>query len=229
MHILYKITYIPHLNTSYPKYYIGSKYNYNGKYYGSVSSKQVFEYTNGVSLCDWWKSKKKNPENFIFEILESYEDITPNDLVLCEKDLQLKLNVLSEEYFNQSIAAKGFCSVKKSENTKKLMSEKTKEYWNSKEGEEKRQRLINRNLQSQSNIMIEKWKTPSDAMKNRKNGGRTKGAKDITLRKQKDVRKIKYKDITFESAIDAANYIGIDPVNIRRRCRTNYMNEWSYL
>lgn len=229
MHILYKITYIPHLNTSYPKYYVGSKYNYSGNYYGSISSKQVFDYTNGMTLVDWWKTEKKTKENFIFEILEIYDNISANDLVLYEKELHLKLNVLSEEYFNQSIATKGFCSVKKSKNTKVLMSESAKIYWATEEGLCKKQRLIDRNLEFQSDIMIKKWKSPSNAMKNRVNHGRPKGSKDIKVRSKKPVYRIKYKDMIFDSAIDAANYVGINPVNIRRKCRTNYMNEWSYV
>ena len=59
MNILYKVTYLPHLNTNWPKYYVGSKYNYKGNYFGSVDSKQIYEYTEGLTLKDWWKKEKK--------------------------------------------------------------------------------------------------------------------------------------------------------------------------
>jgi hypothetical protein len=170
MHILYKVTYLPHLGlgTNRPKFYIGSKYNYKGNYYGSVASKQVYEYTEGKSLKDWWKIQKLTPENLLFEVLEVFDDITPEELVNKERDLQLKLNVLSESYFNHSVATKGFCSKKRSEESIKHISNKTKQYWDSDAGQLKRQRLVERNERNKkihSDLMIEKWKNPSDAMK----------------------------------------------------------------
>lgn len=168
MHILYKVTYLPHLGTNHPKFYIGSKYNYKGNYYGSVASKQVYEYTEGKSLKDWWKIQKLTPENFSFEVLEVFGDITPKELVNKERDLQLKLDVLSESYFNHSVATKGFCSKKRSEESIKHISNKTKQYWDSDAGQLKRQRLVERNERNKkihSDLMIEKWKNPSDAMK----------------------------------------------------------------
>ena len=116
MHILYKITYLPHLNTKWPKFYIGSKYNYKGKYFGSVDSKQIYDYTEGLPLRDWWKKQDKN--YFLFEILEEFNSITPQELVAKEYDLHVQLDVLSDSYFNHSIATKGYCAVKNSENTK---------------------------------------------------------------------------------------------------------------
>lgn len=163
MHILYKVTYLPHLETEYPKYYIGSKYNYKGNYYGSVDSKQVYSYTLGKSLRDWWKEQKQQPHNFLFEVVECFEEITPEELVIQERDLQLKLNVLSEQYFNHSIATKGFCSKKRSEESKNHISKKTKEYWESDAGNLKKQRLVDRNKSFQSEWMKQKWKNPSDA------------------------------------------------------------------
>lgn len=143
MHIVYKITYKPHLDTPYPKYYIGSKYNYVGNYFGSSASNQIFHYTEGVKLKDWWKSRNK--KDFTFEILYEFDDISPGGLVLVEREFHEFLNVMGPEYFNQSIATKGFCSQPKNSNTRSIMSQSTKLYWNTSEGIEKRKRLSERN------------------------------------------------------------------------------------
>ena len=175
MHILYKITYLPHLNTSNPKFYIGSKYNYKRKYLGSPSSNQIFPYTNSVSLKDWWKQEnKKNPSNFVFEILEILPDnITPQELVLKEKDLQLSFNVSnSPEYFNQSIATKGFCSTRnRSVDSKKKTSDKTKAHWDSPKGQLKKQRLSERNKQNKSNEQKKYFNDPIHGKARRKLAG----------------------------------------------------------
>lgn len=64
MNILYRITYLPHLkNQTPPYYYIGSKYNYKENYWGSLSSKQKDWYSEGLSICDWWKKKIKENKN----------------------------------------------------------------------------------------------------------------------------------------------------------------------
>ena len=61
MNILYKITYLPHLkNQTPPYYYVGSKYNYGKKYFGSPSSKQKDWYSGDLTICKWWKEKIKN-------------------------------------------------------------------------------------------------------------------------------------------------------------------------
>jgi hypothetical protein len=120
MHILYQITYLPHINTPYPKYYVGSKYNYKGNYFGSVRSQNVPEYTNGLTLEIWWKTRNK--KDFLFEIIEQFENITPGELVVRERQLQDKLNVLTEDYFNTSKACKGFVSLPKTDDTKQKLS-----------------------------------------------------------------------------------------------------------
>jgi len=229
MHILYKITFKPHLNTNYPKFYIGSKYNYKGNYFGSVDSKQIYEYTEKLSLRDWWKKQKNNKDNFLFEILETFDNISTQELIIKERDLQIKLNVLSDDYFNHSIATKGFCSIKNSEITKKIKSIKTKEYWDSLPGFHKKQKLIERNKNQQSDAMKEKWKNPSEKMKNRVIAGRTKGSKDFKKRKQKPIKRIFADGLIFNDALSASKHFGIDPVNIRRRCRLNYKGNWKYL
>lgn len=229
MHILYMVTYLPHLDTNYPKYYIGSKYNYRGNYFGSVDSKQIYDYTDGKLLRDWWKEQKQNPSNFKFEILQEFVDITPLQLVEYERDLQLQLDVLSEDYFNHSIATKGFCSRKRSPETKKVVSRKTKEYWESEAGVLKKQRLSERNKTKQSEWMLEKWKQPSDAMLKREVHGRPKGAKDLKQRSPRNnIRKIKYGNVVYNDAVEASSCAGVHPVSIRRWCKNN-VNDWSYV
>ena len=230
MHILYKITYLPHSDTEYPKYYIGSKYNYKGDYYGSVASTQVFGYTDGLELRQWWKRELNNKNNFIFEILDQFENISTLELVEREYDLHISLNVLASEYFNQSIATKGYVSIKNSEETKRKKSEKTKKYWDSEEGKLKKERLSERNRLTKSDEMKEKWKSPSPSMLNAiKNiKGRQRGCKDKTPRKKKTARKVYAEGMVFIDAYEAAIYFNIHVVNIRRRCRVNY-NEWRYL
>jgi len=225
--ILYRVTYKPHIGTNYPIYYVGSKYNYKGNYYGSVDSKQVYDYTNGSSLKEWWKKQKK--ENFIFEILEECGEITPQKLVEKEHDLHVKLDVLSDLYFNHSIATKGYCSVKNSENTKKKKSEKTKEFWQSESGQLKKQRLVERNKTTHKIIMTEKWKSPSDSMLNRICNGRPKGSKDIQKRKQRETHKIYAEGKIFDNATEASKHFGIHVVNVRRKCRLEKYTEWKYL
>lgn len=183
--VIYRITYTPHLGTKYPKFYIGSKHNYNGSYYGSVSSERIFEYTDGFTLKDWWAKKvSETPSDFTFEILSKH-DATPHELVLIERSIQEEFDVLSDEYFNQCLAARGFVSTPKSESFKKHISVKTKEYWDSPAGLEKRKRLSNRNKQLKSEQMKELWSNPTPAMLARENHGRPKGAKDVKPRKKR--------------------------------------------
>jgi hypothetical protein len=229
-HILYKITYLPHLNTNFPKYYIGSKFRYNGGYFGSVSSLQKFEYTNNLSLKDWWELKVREDNLlFMFEVLESFHDISPQELVLKERDLHISLDVLSENYFNQSIATQGFCSVKKTEDMKKKISEKTKEYWDSEEGKEKKLRCkSDENRKRHSEIAKKMWENPSDELLNRVISGRPKGSKNKDTYK-KPSRRIKYKDVVYEDAFEASVIHKVTHSRIRERCRINYNNEWFYL
>lgn len=162
MNIIYMITYLPHVGTSYPKYYIGSKFNYagEGSYMGSPSSSQVFEYTSGDSLKEWWKSRVvSEPDNFKFEIISEH-DCTPKELVEFEKDVHIKYDVLSSEYFNQSIATSGWVSVKRSESTKAIISHKTREFWKTEEGQLKKDRMRKRNSKLKSAEMRARWEDP---------------------------------------------------------------------
>lgn len=163
MNIIYKITYLPHIGTDYPKYYIGSKYKYKRKYFGSVTSSKIFEFTNGLSLKQWWRTETStHPENFIFEILEDCgEDITTNELVEIELEYQKKLDITTDEWFNQSFACGHFVSSLKDADTKQKMSDATKRYWASEEGQKKKERLRESNKKSKSKMMKELWETDS--------------------------------------------------------------------
>lgn len=230
MDIIYRITYIPHLDSNNPKFYIGSKKQYNKSphYMGSISSVKKFPFTEEMSLCEWWKHKiKTERHNFKFEILESFIDIDKNELVKIEKEYHEKYNVLSEEYFNQSIATLGWVSTSKNEDTKKKLSESTKKYWQTEDGEEKKKRLIERNKTHMSNIMTEKWKNPTDNMKSRITPGRPKGSKNKIKRKNTE-RKINIDGIVYSSANEASKIYKIHPVNVRRRCRDKKYPNWNY-
>lgn len=233
MHVLYQITYKPHLETNYPKYYVGSKHNWNRHYKGSVASNKVFDYTNGLSLKDWWKAEwKKDPSQFLVTVIKTFDDITPSELVLEEKQLQEEMGVLGDDYFNQCVAAKGFFSVANSEETKQLKSVKTKAYWDSAEGQLKRQRLTEHNKLVKSDQLKARWKDPTAAMLDREISGRPKGAKDIHPRKQRPERIVAVGEITFPTAKAASIEYNVTPTAIRFRCRTNFKTHegtWRYI
>jgi uncharacterized protein (DUF2344 family) len=232
MDIIYKITYKPHLGTDKLKYYIGSKkrYDKNPSYLGSLSSQKIYDFTEGKTLCEWWKyMTKNNPNDFKFEILETFNDIDAKDLVKIEKQYHIKNNVLSEEYFNQSIATEGFVSTKNNDFTKKKKSIATKKYWDSEQSIEKRNRLIERNKTVHSKTMKERWSNPTSSMLNRKCSGRPKGCKDLKQRKQRPQKRICIDGVVYDNAKIASEKIGIHVVNIRRRCRLDKYKNWSYI
>lgn len=166
MNIIYKVTYLPHLSTNYPKFYIGSKFNYKNNYFGSIASRKKFEFTEGLTLKDWWKKQvKNNPNLFLFEILEDCSMLDKHQLANKEKEYQLERNVaLSSEYFNQAIATGLFVSSTKDTETRYKMSTSLKVYYQTPEGIEKRKRLIERNKTLHSISMKNKWKNPSEKM-----------------------------------------------------------------
>lgn len=184
--VIYKITYKPHLGTNFPKFYVGSKYNYNENhfYMGSVASSIILDFTEGKSLKNWWSNKTTNEkENFHFEILEEFLNISPKELLVQEKRIQEKLGVLGEQYFNRSIATIGWCSLENDEAQKKKKSEATKKFWSSKEGQKKKERLAKRNKKTKSKEMLEHWNNISEEdyrnfCKKMKGKGRPKGSKD---------------------------------------------------
>lgn len=239
MNILYRVTYLPHLkNQTPPYYYVGSKYNYKGNYFGSPSSKQKDWYTGELSICEWWKKEiKENKHNFLFEMVFEYDKITPDQLVEEEKNYQLNLNVkYSNEYFNKSIATTGWVSIPRTNETKEKLRKITKEYWDncSEESIERRRKLSERNRKVKSKQLKEKWKNPTDKMKENYerfvNMAKThKRGKDKSKRKPKITQKVFCCGIMYENAVEASKVIGIDPVNIRRRCRLEKYQDWYYL
>lgn len=230
MNIIYLITYIPHLNTSFPKYYVGSKYRYDGKYLGSPSSKKILDFTEGKTLGQWWKEKTKtNPNNFRFDILfVGNEDISPNELVLIEHDIQKDWNVLTLDFFNQTLATRGWVSGPRENVTKQLISQKTKAYWSTDAGIDKKYRLIERNQTLHSTRMKYKWKEPSEKMLTMRRPGRGKGVKDKMPRCRPDRYKVLFNG-NIMSVKEAADMEKVTPTTIRKRCRDRFMNQWSYI
>lgn len=229
MNIIYKVTYLPHLSTNYPKFYIGSKLNYKNNYFGSIASRKKFEFTEGLTLKDWWKKQvKNNPNLFLFEILEDCSMLDKHQLADKEKEYQLERNVaMSTEYFNQAIATGLFVSSTKDMETRSKMSTSLKDYYQTPEGIEKRKRLAERNKLISSQIMKDKWKNPSEKMLKRIVFGRSKGSKDKNKRNRL-FRKVFDGNITFDTAEIAAKFYNISPTSIRRRCRINYQGMWRY-
>lgn len=227
MHVLYRVTYIPHESSNVnPKYYVGSKYNYARKYYGSPSSVQQDWYTSGKSIAEWWKIEvKRNPRNFRFEILESYDNITPTKLVEKEYDLHIQLNVKTDEYFNRAYATRGWVSAKRSYDSKKKSSSSLRAYWSG-EHLERRAEMRLMNATTKPDLMKALWK--SGRFDHIAHNGRPKGAKDKKPR-LKNERKVIIDGIVYPSAQEAAAKFSIDPVNVRRRCRMSKYTNWQYL
>lgn len=119
--------------------------------------------------------------------------------------------------------------IKNTEETKLLKSQRTKEFWASEKGEEKRIMLIERNKTSHKKVMLEKWKHPSKKMLDREVLGRPKGAKDVKPRQQRTERKISVNGKIYNSAKECSKILGIHPVNIRRRCRMEKYYDWRYV
>lgn len=196
--VLYRITYLPHLETDLPKYYIGSKYNYKNtdSYLGSPSSTQIFDYTDGMTLAHWWKQKiKNNKDDFIFEILEEYDNITPGDLVIKEGDLQKTLDVvLSDDFFNQGYATCGWYSRPNNKESRKKKSVATKKYWASQAGQEKRKRLVERNKKYSADRMSKMWEKHRDSIVENLKQPKSKTHKENISKGKLSNNPIKYKE-----------------------------------
>lgn len=250
MNILYRITYLPHLkNQTPPYYYVGSKYNYDKKYFGSPSSKQKDWYSGELDICNWWKQEiKDNKDNFYFEIMSEYDKISPKQLVEEEKKIHIELNVKnSKEYFNKSVATTGWVSIPRTDETKKKISKITKKYWeqNSQKALERRAELSERNKKTKSKELKEKWKNPSDKMldnyerfvnmaKTQKTEEWKQKMSDIVkknwdLGRQRTIQKVFCCGVIYENAVEASKVVGITPTNIRRRCRLEQYSDWYYL
>lgn len=124
----------------------------------------------------------------------------------------------------------GLMGLKHDEETKKQISISTQDYWDTNLGLLKKQRLSERNKQEQSERMKSMWQNPTEKMINRVCHGRPKGSKDLTKRIIRvNIRKIYAEGMLFDDAFEASKHFGIDPVNIRRKCRLNYNGNWRYL
>jgi hypothetical protein len=232
MHIIYRITYLPHLKSeTAPYYYVGSKYDYRGNYFGSPSSKQSDWYTGSLSISQWWKEKiKNNIGDFLFEIIHSFDHISPIELVEEEKKYQLTLDAKNSIlYFNKSIATTGWVSVPRTEVSKKKISLITKSFWDSPAGLLKKERLSERNKKVKSQQMKEFWRNPSEAMLSREISGRPKGSKDLKPRKPKKVRKVEIFGVVYSSALEAANAFNVAPQTIRRKCKDESIEHYYYI
>lgn len=232
MHVIYKITYLPHLiRQTPPYYYIGSKFNYDGKYMGSPASNQMDWYTEEMAIKNWWKTQiLAKPKDFLFEVLEVVNTDSPQFLVEVEKDYHIKLDVRhSLDYFNKSIATSGWVSSPRTDLTKELSSKKTSEYWNSPEGEEKKKRLSERNRTTHSEKMKSRWSNPTDSMKTAIRNGRPKGAKDLVPRNPKPERSVYVEGVVYESAKLASDVLNIHPTTVRRKCKSTTILEWRYI
>lgn len=227
MDVIYKLTYKPHLNTDYPKYYIGSKKNWKDSYRGSVASKAKFTFTKEMTLAEWWKLTK--PEDFDVEFLETYDDVSCEFLIEKELYYQKYFDVESDDYFNGAYASKGFFHRPNDDRTKQKKSEAMKNYWLSERSEEKRARLIQRNKEVKSKQMKERWSNPTDAMINRTVHGRPKGSKDIKTRRQRKEQRVCVDGVVYKNAKEAGYYFKLTPNSIRRRCRLDEYPDWRYV
>ena len=113
------------------------------------------------------------------------------------------------------------------EATIELIREKVTKSW--KNADERRKDLIYKNKTTHKKLMVERWKNPTDAMKNRVCYGRPKGAKDLKTRKQRTEKKVYIKGQIYYNAKEAADVYGIHVVNVRRRCRLDCYEDWKYI
>lgn len=233
--IVYKITYIPHLNTSHPKFYIGSKHNYteNRWYFGSVSSKQIFDYCNNMMLKDWWKLyTTQYPYLFNFEIINSYK-CDAKTLLLYEYEYQKIYDISSYNYFNQSYATKNFCSKKNSPALCKIKSEKAKLFWNSDAGMLKKQRLSDRNKHTKSEELYSHMNNPDSKMSHylRQKSEIKLNTYGNLINKEPEtfLKKVKHNDIVYRSYSAASRATGIPIHKIRLLCMGDLYKNWNFI
>jgi len=104
---IYEIIYKPWVNNNegIPWLYSGSNYTDNEKYLGSVGSKQKYDWTENLSLAQWWK-KETNlyPERFEKIILiECSNNISRVELQSLESAIQTHEDHRSDpRYFNKT-------------------------------------------------------------------------------------------------------------------------------
>lgn len=101
---IYIVKYIPFEdnNLGYPWQYSGSDMKDSQSYLGSVQQKNIFKFTDGLQLRDWWKIETKtNPQNFKKIIIATYFCVTQKGLRQIESQLQTKENHAGDlRFFN---------------------------------------------------------------------------------------------------------------------------------
>lgn len=208
MNIIYLITYRPHIGTQHPIFYIGSKFNYRKAYFGSLASKRVFSYTEGVPLLDWWKREvNNNPDHFGFEILIDAGDVSPAQLVEIEREVQIRWGAPGVFFFNQSLAGGRFVSQPKSPETRARIADKTRAFWASPEGQEKKARLREMNRTTKSAQIKAAWNRP---------GFRETESKKRRGAKRTDESRIRYRDCKLKNLEYKGDYyLGYDELEIK--------------
>lgn len=125
---------------------------YNKWYYGAQYGKKAHPsnlwtiYFTSSKLLKEFRDKYGEPDIIQVRKVLSTKEKT---LIWEEKVLRRMRVVNNEDWFNQQSAGRHFHvvegTIKKSEKSKESISKKTKEYWNSPLGEEKKNRLVERN------------------------------------------------------------------------------------
>lgn len=113
---------------------------------------------------------------------------------------------------------------------KEQISQSNKEYYLTERGRARRSKIAARNAQIKSDEMKKRWSENYESMKAIRQGmGRTKGSKDLKPRQKKyTIRQITDGNNTYKDAYEAAEVYGINPVNIRRKCR-KMIGNWRYI
>jgi hypothetical protein len=104
---VYEVYYIPWIDNDLnrPWIYSGSDYYNNQKYLGSAASKEITDWSDGMTVSKWWSyNTKMFPENFMKIILvELSDDITRIELQALESAIQKSEDHRqSYKYFNKT-------------------------------------------------------------------------------------------------------------------------------
>ena len=112
--------------------------------------------------------------------------------------------------------------------SKKLISDKTKLYWNSPEGQEKKKRLIVWNKKTKSQVMKKMYEERPEIFYR---GGRTIGAKDLQKRKpsvRRKPRKVNADGVVYNNIYEASSMTGLTVSGVKKRCQRKSFG-WSYI
>lgn len=119
---------------------------------------------------------------------------------------------------------------KHSDSVKNQISESNLLYYQTEKGLSRRKELSERNRAIKSEEMKLRWKENYEELREKtKLGGRKKGSLDKTVRQPKcTIQRITDGYRIFDDAYQAAQFYGIHPVNIRRKCR-KMIGDWRYV